>query len=344
MRSPLISLVLVVLCALGAMASSLRQPPLHHRSLSHPETLSYTILPRGITPSSSHAARSLPPTTEETIRWSDKFYLHFHTHGHNITLSLRPSLHLVHPAGIKSTETFTDYQTGTKSVTEVVLPRDKFRIFEGVVLDEAKSEQEVEEWTREEVVGVERGSSYASQNWARIVLLPDSEYDSGDEVESLQFQGSYARDGQVYTVHPTANYQRTKSDLDPSPPLVKRGALYSHPSMVVIREGHTLSPAEHIAALRKRGSVVPDSLLMNLGANVSSNCGHDDLSFNTLQYHSSATLWTSLSRLSRRQDIAGGTGSSSNYANSIGSTVGCPSSKRVVFVAVAADCTYVNRT
>ncbi|KAK4336486.1 hypothetical protein RTBOTA2_005291 [Rhodotorula toruloides] len=39
-------------------------------------------------------------------------------------------------------------------------------------------------------------------------------------------------------------------------------------------------------------------------------------------------------------DISGGSGSSSNFINSIGSTTGCPKQNVVLFVGVAADCTY----
>ncbi|GJN92635.1 hypothetical protein Rhopal_005670-T1 [Rhodotorula paludigena] len=49
------------------------------------------------------------------------------------------------------------------------------------------------------------------------------------------------------------------------------------------------------------------------------------------------------STLERRQsgnDIGGGGSQSSNFINSIGSTAGCPKSAMVVFVGVAADCTY----
>ncbi|GAA5833777.1 hypothetical protein JCM3766R1_000095 [Sporobolomyces carnicolor] len=46
-------------------------------------------------------------------------------------------------------------------------------------------------------------------------------------------------------------------------------------------------------------------------------------------------------RQSTGSDISGGSGTSSNFINSIGSTQGCPKSAMVVFVGVAADCTYV---
>lgn len=52
-------------------------------------------------------------------------------------------------------------------------------------------------------------------------------------------------------------------------------------------------------------------------------------------------------RFNRRQttggDIGGSYNLSSNFINSIGSTASCPKSQKIVFVGVAADCTYVNK-
>lgn len=64
--------------------------------------------------------------------------------------------------------------------------------------------------------------------------------------------------------------------------------------------------------------------------------------------HVSSTSHTHARDLGKRQsggggDIGGGTNISSNFVNSIGSTTGCPKTAMVVFVGIAADCTYVDR-
>ncbi|GAA6031512.1 hypothetical protein JCM8097_006492 [Rhodosporidiobolus ruineniae] len=82
---------------------------------------------------------------------------------------------------------------------------------------------------------------------------------------------------------------------------------------------------------------------------------HPHLPFSPFDHTSSSALSSPYSpayphnrraarELEKRQgdDISGGSGSSSNFINSIGSTAGCPKQAMVVFVGVAADCTYVS--
>ncbi|BGP42156.1 hypothetical protein JCM10449v2_006161 [Rhodotorula kratochvilovae] len=397
--------LLLLIGALPAKAASHRPPPLHERALSHPQDLSFHVLPRRAPSPNALTKRrngeehrlasaldsSRPPS------WDDRFLLSFLAHdGEPVTLSLRPSANLVPAAGVRSVERWRDEQSGEWRSAERVLAREDVRAYEGWVVPE---DEDVERWIREEIAGVLRPGR-AGAGWARVVL---SSSQVGGELEDeddapVRFQGTYTKDGEQFTVHSTERYLRTKDDLDPEPPLVtprrrSRRAFGGaddavltprHPSMVIVRESATMSPHERIAALRKRGLPLPDPA--SLPSADASSCSHDALAFNVdpahpvyaaaypqtpfdnssswLSYlsggahvqpftpadHSSPFEPTSFryvpsdrrSAMWKRQgdDISGGSGTSSNFINSIGDTSGCPKSAMVVFVGVASDCTY----
>lgn len=265
----------------------------------------------------------------------------------------------VHPDGINSIETHTDLD-GVRTTIESRLGREQFRAYEGVVLDEGVDR---DEWRKGEMAGLVRdknGQSKNGDNWARIVLLPDADSTEGEvdeegEAKGLRFQGSYAKNDQVYSIHSSQYFLRTRRALDPYPPRIlnKRSTIggddWQYSEMVVVREGDTLTREDERRELMKRGMDLPADSLHSEEEQIM--CGHDDLEFN--QQHSDSSDFSSLlmnpfgmmmSPLRRRDDISGGTGSSSNFAHDIGNTAGCPQGKRVVFVGVAADCTYVNRS
>jgi hypothetical protein len=306
-----------------------------------------------------------------------------------VVLSLRPSKDLVHPNGIKSIERHWDEETESWSTVEKRIGREEVKVYEGWVVknDGKRSEEEeelLEKWIKEEIVGVVRDTSrwedYA-RGWARV-SVQSQDVDEG----KLRIQGTFERDGEMFTIHSTERYLKTKDELDPSleeisSRLDKRSSRVER-DMVIVREREVLSPSERINLIRKRGLPQlpdPDTLQHS-----TSSCSHDSLAFNTdpsnpvlanaldqsvfAEFHSpwipflglpspsSASPFTPQDRstvlsprshrrsIHRRQssgDISGGSGTSSNFINSIGSTQGCPRSAMVVFLGVAADCTYV---
>ncbi|GAA5832789.1 hypothetical protein JCM11251_005765 [Rhodosporidiobolus azoricus] len=430
--------------------ASTHPPPLHPRALSHPHDLTYHVLPRSLPPATKHASsssllnkrwrgkadldpqegeRALSLKSDVPPQWDDRFLLSFllpssdDQDAHEpevVTLSLRPSAHLVPSAGLRSSVRSLDPETGLWSTVEEVLKREDVRAYEGWVLGE---DEDVERWVREEVAGVVRhhDGPRCGEGWARVVLLPEEGEDKEDGAAALRFQGAFTRRGEHFTVHSTERYLLTRDPLDPDPPVLTpsrrnrrslggkqaEAALEPRwPSMVVVRESETLSPREKVAALRKRGLPLPEF------EEDASTCSHDQLPFNTDPAHpvllnaweqglhaspSTAAANSSTSSFSpfspshalsflsprspsshshhafspadhslhplhpfspsypirrdahshalqRRQgdDISGGSGQSSNFINSIGSTAGCPKQAMVVFVGMAADCTYVS--
>ncbi|GAA5975313.1 hypothetical protein JCM5350_006426 [Sporobolomyces pararoseus] len=377
-----------------ASTRSIKPPPLHPRAISHPSQLSHYIIPRSDSPpdqSRRRWKRSINTELRGEVqdeplpRWDDKFLLSFESHDleEPVVLSLRPSKDLVHPNGIKSIERVWDPETESWSTIEKRIGRDEVKVYEGWVIK--NTGQLEEKWIKEEITGVVRDSSRweeFARGWARVSVHSE-DVDEG----KLKVQGAFERDGEMFTIHSTQRYLRTRDELDPllediSSRIDKRSPSNVEKDMVIVREREVLSTTERINLVRKRGLPQlpdPDTLQQP-----SSSCSHDSLPFNTdpnnpvlanaidqsvyAEFHSpwipflglpspsSSDPFTPLDRstslsprshrpsIHRRQsggDISGGSGTSSNFINSIGQTQGCPKSAMVVFLGVAADCTYV---
>ncbi|KAM0755937.1 hypothetical protein T439DRAFT_16267 [Meredithblackwellia eburnea MCA 4105] len=419
------------------LASSNRPPPLSHRSLSHPTNPRLTIIPRRDTSYNQFKKRNF---NQLEPSWDDNFVISFKSHGspHSTHLSLRPASTLVHPDGIRTIHTHTDSDGQSRVTHTSYIPRESIRAYEGWVIDldehdPALRDEQLQYWIREETAGVVRPHD-AGRGMARIVLLDsedddqegnfyNDEDDEGRET-NIRFQGSFTSAGELFTIHSTESYLRSRDPLDPEPPLIPsspngKRSVPTHPRMVIVRESDTLSPVQHLATLRSRGLAVPawldDSAARAVAVRAEQrdldneddlfqpvhSCGHDRLSFNVDPFHpvyeaaleqavydaaaatssspwlktvfglpsrgppppsfeeyhhhsgdsSSSSLYSyppplPKSRLlSKRQsggDISGGSNVSSNFINTIGSTVGCPKSAQVLFMGVAMDCTYVN--
>ncbi|GAA6046913.1 hypothetical protein JCM3770_003427 [Rhodotorula araucariae] len=301
---------LLALLLLGApspaKSESHRPPPLHERALSHPQDLSFHVLPRRTHTHSALVAKrdGQHRPTPQALRvdldssrppaWDDRFLLSFLAHdGEPVTLSLRPSANLVPAAGVRSIERWRDDKTGEWRSAERVLARQDVRAYEGWVIPD---DEDVERWIREEVAGVLRPGR-AGAGWARVVLSSQTGGLRDDDDAPVRFQGTYTKDGEQFTVHATERYLRTKDDLDPDPPLVtprrrSRRAFGGadnavlaprHPSMVIVRESAIMTPHERIAALTKRGLPLPDPA--SFPSREASSCSHDALAFNTDPAH-----------------------------------------------------------
>ncbi|KAK4050777.1 hypothetical protein OIV83_003198 [Microbotryomycetes sp. JL201] len=365
-----------VACALLLLASSFRSvesasqrpPPLHDRAVVHPRRVSVKVLARHDRDSAelvyrrSTTAHGAGEQFGDRPQWNDRWLLSFEAHDDtHLTLSLKPALNIVHPHGVKLVETFTD-DNGQRHSTERVLHRADAKLYQGVVLSDDPADncgnEKVDDWINGEVAGIERDVE-ACAHWARVAVL------SGDSEASVPMTGAFYYKGQVYTIETTDRYMATREALDPAAPALSRRALADEDTgLVIVKQQDTLTEAEHRAALAKRGLPVADSAAF-------ATCGHDELPFNMdpahpvfqaggepLDHSSLFGNAHSFSRLElpmlghhplvRRQSggdiITGGdVNASSNFINNIGNTAGCPKSPQIVFVGVAADCTYTTR-
>jgi hypothetical protein len=171
---------------------------------------------------------------------------------------------------------------------------------------------------------VKRGNRWDHVGQARIGIRRDG-------LEPL-FEGTYTVNHDHHHVKMASNYKSTRMEEDPDIDLRDEEFL------VVFRDSEMGKYDEH-SELKKRTEEIA--------------CPSDDLIFNTQDDHpvyasmrvrdARAMSPSLVSSLFRRQDDLqpGGNGAGVELSSTIGSTQGCPTTRKVALVGVAADCTFV---
>ncbi|KAL2116845.1 hypothetical protein VTJ04DRAFT_9013 [Mycothermus thermophilus] len=182
-----------------------------------------------------------------------------------------------------------------------------------------------------------RGDSFVRQEgspgwhhagWARIVMHRDG--------AKPVFHGVFTIDHNHHHVQTRTTYRQTSVDGDPE---LNDGDDVDE-YMVVWRDTD-IQPTPHSEDLKR-----------DLGAS-HATCASDNLLYNrnngeNLVYRSleevrqDTSLWQISPRalFGRQSDMSGGNGAGVNLADSIGSTAGCPSTRKVALIGIATDCTY----
>jgi hypothetical protein len=176
------------------------------------------------------------------------------------------------------------------------------------------------------------GADWANVGWARVLVHEDGAYPI--------FEGAFSINGDAHHIQTRTNYVRTKLEADPEVEVAESER------MVVWRDSD-IRHEDH-AELRRRAAE-------------QAACTSDDLDFNTQPEHpvylgiakrtaeemkQETSYWGTIkarSLLMGRQSIdgqLGGNGAGVNLVNTIGSTAGCPSTRKVALIGVATDCTY----
>jgi hypothetical protein len=168
-------------------------------------------------------------------------------------------------------------------------------------------------------------SGYREAGWARITVTRD-----GDEPV---FVGAFQIDGDSHHVQTARAYNELRHPMDPE---VAAGA----DVMVVWRDSDVVKPVYTGRKELRRDVVGVES------------CSVDALPYNA-QYraldtrdlgrmHSLASSSSSslMSLFGRAIDGSSGSGATVNLLNNIGSTVGCPTTRKVALMGIATDCTY----
>ncbi|KAG8781977.1 hypothetical protein FRB91_011264 [Serendipita sp. 411] len=358
-RQLLLVLVSLLFYVCYSQASSKRPPPL--KRLVQPDDVTLEILLRP-SPSNSYGSnnkrsqdKGLGNAGENgprrqvlhtdsirlTVRaFSDVFHLH-----------LQPNEDLIHPAA-RITHYKPEYGTDGRSVVDRVEPllRESFLVFGGEVIDEEYTSAKMDE---DAAGGIRRPyhSPYPNghRGWARITLL-----DGGDAQEERPpvFEGAFSVDGVVHHVLTLDNYMRTKLPEDPEPVLGSQ--------MVIFRDTDLMS---HQEAEYFRTGLPKENFNQN---KLPQTCAHDRLGFNIEKTHPVLRFGAGFGRIAptswydpfglvspdessaynatlrkRQNDIGNGNGNpTSNFIDSIGSTLGCPTTQQIVYLGIASDCTY----
>lgn len=228
------------------------------------------------------------------------FDVAFDVAGSRIRLSLEPN-HDIFPEG--AIVSYVDEEGHV--VRKEPVDRVAYRIYKGTA------------WLK-------AGSRWDKVGWARISVKQDG-------LEPL-FEGAFTIHHDHHHVQLAKNYKKMRHNLDPDIDL------RDYDYMVVFRDSDISTQPEH-TELRKRS-----------GGNA---CGSDTLGFNVDMEH---PIYSSMNKrdlgfspiaslFGKRQSLdinppGGGNGAGVNLLSSIGSTQGCPTTRKVALVGVAADCNY----
>ncbi|KAI2471738.1 zinc metalloprotease mde10 [Annulohypoxylon bovei var. microspora] len=162
---------------------------------------------------------------------------------------------------------------------------------------------------------------WINSGWARITVHRDG--------SRPLFEGTFRVHGNHHHIQTISNYRQTQHEDDPS-------ADYADDEDMVVWRDSDIKPNSYDVSELKRG----------LNEN---SCSSDTLDFNNEDQHPvrrgldlrdiSAVDSTKL--FGRQIDgTTGGNGAGVNLAQSIGSTSGCPTTRKVALVGIATDCTY----
>ncbi|SGY63867.1 BQ5605_C007g04841 [Microbotryum silenes-dioicae] len=314
------------------------------------------------------------------LRWDDRFILSFQAHNESLHLALRPSTSIVHPDGIKLVETHTDALTGRRHTTESVLARHEVRVYEGVILppggdveDWIREEEagvvrdlanEGRGWAKilvpssqlnDEDAELEFQGSYSIDGDAYTIhstprYLAVKDMDDPEPPRILTKRGLATTLPRMVivrerdTLSPVEHIERLRKRRSPipDPERFSDAALESgcgHDTLAF-----NTDPNHPVLASALDQSVFADVTTPWVHGlfGLPSRSSPLDSDFALVDRGAIVSSYPPRRKVKRQSggDISGGTGTSSNFINSIGSTQGCPRSRRVVFVGVASDCTF----
>ncbi|KAI1210275.1 zinc metalloprotease mde10 [Annulohypoxylon truncatum] len=162
---------------------------------------------------------------------------------------------------------------------------------------------------------------WINSGWARVTVYRDG--------PTPLFEGTFRVNGNQHHIQTSSNYRQTQHEDDPT-------ADVADDEYMVVWRDSDIKPNSYDVSELKRG----------LGEN---SCSYDTLDFNNEDQHPvhrgldlrdmSAVDSTKL--FGRQIDgTTGNNGAGVNLAQSIGSTEGCPTTRKVALVGIATDCTY----
>ncbi|KIV98150.1 hypothetical protein PV10_01830 [Exophiala mesophila] len=248
-------------------------------------------------------------TPSQRVHANSHFDITFdlHNNAQHVRLSLEPNHDIIHE---DSYIEFLDKDGNVKHAEK--MNRDDHKVFQG----------------RSYLVDEDGVSEHTG--WARIVVRRDG-------VHPL-FEGAFSVLGNHHHVQLKSSYMATKHYLDPN-------VEDDEDEYMVIWRDTDIGQQSPMHTELKRDGIS------------SSACGSDKLSFNTNPEHPifrelllrrDEGSWGTMAvgnLFGKRQSIDGGGAGNGNSAgvnlrNSIGSTAGCPSTRRVALVGAATDCAY----
>ncbi|KAF8507570.1 Metallo-peptidase family M12-domain-containing protein [Hysterangium stoloniferum] len=324
-------------------------PPRPLKRLAQPSIHALEILPRHPHLHRRSSESSIPPKSP-ILHHTDSFRLTLSAFDQTYHLHLKPNDDLLHPAArINYYKNGPDGQA-VLDRTEPILPNDVKAYVGDVIHADATLDR-----IREDSAGGRVNSRIKPLGWARIMVHHQGDADLGI---SPIFEGAFSVNGVVHHVLTQEKFLRTKHPLDPRPT-----SYDANSDLVIFRDSDIASEAEDTILRHVHGLFSPsDETLPPAPPKGATTCSHDHLSWNTdpdvnpmLQQPEQST-WIEKTfyggigfdidarnkSARKRDDVAGGQ-MSSTFSDKIGQSAGCPIQQMIVYMGVAADCSYVKK-
>ncbi|RXK34760.1 hypothetical protein M231_07981 [Tremella mesenterica] len=332
----LLAVLLLSNLILAVHARSPHPPPL--KRIHHLSSRSIEILPRlnHLSPRGNYH----PPPHFSTLLHSDTLFLTLSIPSdslHETTLLLRPSEYLLH-ADAKIT-----FPSGTVQKSFALRAED-YRLYTGEVIDP----RWVARVRQTQTVGMGLDPR-AIIGTAQIMVhhpggLPGDIRGNMEDGGQAVFEGMFTVHGEVWQVMTLKNYQRVKTIHDVHAEVIG--------DLVVFRNSdrdHSVSSGSSCAHDHMMFNSLPSHPIWTGQSNSvnssTSSSPYHSISDTSLYDHKTSQHSPSdnddVRRELGRRDDTGGMTASSNYINSINSTVGCPSTTQIVYMGVALDCNYI---
>lgn len=333
----LLALVVVLLSSwsLHPTLAHSTHAPLLKRAVN-PATIALEILSRpNYAPSLPNLSKRLPSPPSSTLRFDDSFRLTISAFDDLFHLHLRPNDHLIHPAARVNYYELDSEGRSVLSRTEPLL-RESVKAYMGEVIAPHHSPTRM----REDAAGVAPQPHPATLGWARIMVHHQGH---GDSFHKPVYEGAFSANGVIYHISTKDNYFRNKHALDPD---VSRPLGDADDRLVIWRDSDAMTPEEEHFV--RTGSHPTGPII------APQSCAHDSLPYNNDPHMNpilrpASPSWlehlltpTSNRTVYRRDDAPTGSGGMGvNFAQFIGQSTGCPTTQKVVYMGVAADCEYV---
>lgn len=178
-------------------------------------------------------------------------------------------------------------------------------------------------------------NSRQPNGWASILVHHSYGTTCVDTSKNLALEGAFEFDGRLWHIKSLQHYQKSKGPHDSKP----------------ITPTSTSSNLDLVAWWNSDPSA-SDKEIQNHVNQIGTAFNQSMISFTTnsterSSFQSTYTAKSSYSHLQKRQtmasDIAGLSSTKINYADTIGSTDGCPTTPKMVYIGIAVDCTYLRR-
>ncbi|PLW12279.1 hypothetical protein PCASD_19415 [Puccinia coronata f. sp. avenae] len=236
------------------------------------------------------------------------------------TFFFRPTPHLFHPEAkiTYQSTTKTDswheetgkIQTSFEYNTSPLVDQDIFA-YSGWIIEQSEVEAWWKEQSQRHLTNKYNHNDWNSDprviGWARITIQEIRRMQHPEDLDNLILEGSFETysDPQIWNIKSLDTYN-----------LIRRPSDHTFPT---------------------RSEFHPTGGLIAWQETV--NSGVDEKSYAAVNPRTS----TSISHLQKRQSIDSIGGTNKDYSSSIGSTDGCPMTPKVVYMGIAADCTYITK-